>query len=101
MRSTSLLAIVLACLLLGCRNEATKSNTLLSSKNDNVASASNLTPEQLGELGAEIKKHPDDANRLLSDRGLDQASFERAVRKVAENPEQSKRYAAAYKKATS
>ena len=100
MRSTSLLAIILAGALLGCRNEATNSNTLLSQKNDSVASASSLTPEQLGQLGAEIKKHPDDATRLLSDHGLDQASFERAVRKVAESPEQSKRYAAAYKKAS-
>ena len=36
---------------------------------------------------------------LLSDKGLTEQQFEQAVRKVAENPDQSKRYAEAYKKA--
>jgi hypothetical protein len=100
MRSTTIGALLLVVALSACKNNTASDHSLLSSKNDNVASAATLTPEQLGELGAAIKKHPDDATRLLSDHGLDQASFERAVRKVAESPEQSKRYAAAYKKAS-
>jgi hypothetical protein len=58
-----------------------------------------MSPEQLGELGAQIKKHPKDANKLLSDHGLTEASFEKAIRQVTQDPDASKRYAAAFKKA--
>lgn len=57
-----------------------------------------LTPEELGELGAKIKASPGDAQKLLAEKGLTEQSFEQAIRKVAENPEESKRYAAAFKK---
>ena len=57
-----------------------------------------LTPEQLGELGAEIEKNPDAAQQLLTDRGLSEQTFEQAVRKVSEDPAASRRYAEAYKK---
>lgn len=63
------------------------------------AAATPLTPEELGELGAKIRKTPERANEILRDRGLDQKSFETEIRKVTENPEASKRYAAAYKRA--
>ncbi|MGH9419672.1 MAG: hypothetical protein ACRD3J_06850, partial [Thermoanaerobaculia bacterium] len=59
-----------------------------------------LTPEQLGELGAQIKKTPNDADKILADRGLNEQSFAAAVRKVSENPADAKRYATAYKSAT-
>lgn len=62
-----------------------------------VASA-NLTPEQLGELGAQIKKEPAKVDELLAQRGLNQQTFEEAIRRVTEDPEASKRYAAAYRK---
>ena len=65
-----------------------------------VAVKSELTPEQLGELGAAIRKNPNEATRLLSEKGLNEESFESAVRKVAESPDASKRYAAAYKRAS-
>ena len=58
-----------------------------------------LTPEQLGELGAQIKKNPNDAKRLLTERGLDEQKFEQAVRKVSEDPAAAKRYSDSYKKA--
>ena len=61
--------------------------------------ATPLTPEELGELGAKIRKTPERANEILRDRGLDQKSFETEIRKVTEDPEASKRYAAAYKRA--
>ena len=60
-----------------------------------------LTPEQLGTLGAEIRKNPNDAQRLLTQRGLDEQKFEQAVRKVSEDPAAAKRYREAYKKAGS
>ena len=59
-----------------------------------------LTPEQLGELGAAIKKHPDNAQKLLSEQGLDDKSFEQAIRKISEDPAASKRYTEAYKRAS-
>ncbi|HEX8411483.1 MAG TPA: hypothetical protein VF883_21680 [Thermoanaerobaculia bacterium] len=61
-------------------------------------SQAQLTPEELGELGARIKATPSDAQKLLAGKGLNEQSFEQAIRKVAENPEESKRYAAAFKK---
>jgi hypothetical protein len=64
-----------------------------------ATSAENLTPEDLGKLGAELKKSPDRAEEILSEHGLDQQTFETEIRKVTEDPEASKRYAAAYKQA--
>lgn len=65
-----------------------------------VASAQVLTPEQLGELGAQIRKTPDRSHELLSQHGLDEKSFESQIRKVTESPDASKRYAEAYRKAS-
>ena len=58
------------------------------------------SPEQLGELGAQIKKQPNDADKLLADHGLTEETFAAAVRKVSENPADAKRYASAYKSAS-
>lgn len=93
------LAIVLAT---GCKNPS-NTNTASSSNATNtpsVGSSATLSPEELGELGAKIKKNPDDAQKLLSEKGLTQQSFEQQVRQVAQDPEASKKYAAAYRKAT-
>jgi hypothetical protein len=62
--------------------------------------AAELTPEQLGELGAQIKKSPDRAQELLSQHGLTEQAFESQIRKVTEDPDASKRYAEAYRKAS-
>jgi hypothetical protein len=93
------LALVLT---FGCKNQnQTASYDNNNSGSNTVASqTTNLSPEDLGKLGAEIKKHPKDAQKLLTDKGLTEQQFEQAVRKVAENPADSKRYAQAYKKAS-
>lgn len=95
------LALVLAS---GCRkqSETTASSASGSTPGTSASSSSQatLSPEDLGELGAKIKKHPGDAQKLLSEKGLTEQSFEQQVRQVAQDPEASKRYAAAYKKAT-
>ncbi|HLJ73006.1 MAG TPA: hypothetical protein VKU62_00375 [Thermoanaerobaculia bacterium] len=91
------LSLVLA---FGCKNQNQNASTYSSSSNNSLSSATNLSPEDLGTLGAQIKKHPGDAQKLLSDKGLSEQQFEQAVRKVAENPQDSKRYAEAYKKAS-
>jgi hypothetical protein len=67
---------------------------------ESAQAAKDLTPEELGKLGAELKKNPDRADQILTERGLDAKSFETAIRKVSEDPEASKRYAAAYKEAS-
>ena len=64
------------------------------------ASSGELTPEQLGELGAQIRKEPDRAEALLSEHHLTKESFEAQIRKITENPDASKRYAEAYRKAS-
>ena len=63
-----------------------------------LASTAGFTPEQLGEIGAAIKKHPDQAQQILNSHGLDQPGFERAIRGVTQNPDLSKRYANAFRK---
>jgi hypothetical protein len=59
-----------------------------------------LTPEQLGELGAQIRKEPARADELLAQHKLSRAEFEKQIRDVTENAEASKRYAEAYRKAS-
>src|SRR5688500_3746581 len=66
-----------------------------------AASASaTLTPEQLGALGAEIRKEAGRADELLGRHNLNRAQFEKAIRDVTENADASKRYAEAYRKAS-
>ena len=95
----TVLALVLA---FGCKNQSsTNASAAASSDNPSaVASDSKLSPEQLGELGAKIKKSPNDAQKLLSEQGLTEQSFEQQIRQVAQDPDASKRYAAAYKSAS-
>jgi len=103
MRKTTIaIATLTLFLTFGCSKGSTSSTSRSStpSGNTEATAQANLTPEELGELGAQIKKNPDDAQKLLSEKGLTERSFEHAIRKVAENPEESKRYAAAYKKAS-
>jgi hypothetical protein len=104
MRKTTIaIATLTLFLTFGCSKGSTASTSKSSSPSGNAeatAAQANLTPEELGELGAQIKKNPSDAQKLLSEKGLTERSFEHAIRKVAENPEESKRYAEAYKKAS-
>ncbi len=98
MRRTLIIAAsILAIALTACKNQP--ATTSAQSQGTSATAQANLTPEQLGELGAQIKKAPKDADKLLADRGLTEESFEQAVRKVAEDPAASKRYTEAYHKA--
>ena len=95
-----LFALLLVVVVLpACKNE---SNTATSSATETASvSRPALSPEQLGELGAKIQNNPNDAQKILSDNGLTEESFEQAVRKVSEDPAASKRYADAFRKAAS
>ena len=96
----SMILIALLALTLACNKQnGTASNDYNTSPaGSGIASAPALTPEQLGELGAKIKAHPKDAQRILSDAGLTESAFASQIRKVSSDPAASKRYTAAYKK---
>src|ERR1043165_7351034 len=103
----TIIAAFLVVLAAGCRNQQTASNTEsqpVSKSAPNLsassAQAAALSPEDLGTLGAQIKKQPNNADKLLADKGLNEQSFAAAIRKVSENPDSAKRYTAAYKKAS-
>jgi hypothetical protein len=103
----SLLGIALCASLIACggnKTDQTASTTSGTTTAANApaptANATTLTPEQLGQLGALINKQPGNADKLLTDQGLTQATFEAAIRKVSSDPAASKRYAAAYKSAS-
>lgn len=93
------LALLLAA---GCKNQqpASAASAPGTDNATSAAAASSMTPEQLGDLGAQIKKSPNDADKLLAQHGLNEQSFVAAVRKVSENPADAKRYATAYKSAS-
>ena len=108
-KQLTIIAAFLVVLSAGCKNnQQTASNSAYpadskaasSSATANTAQASTLSPEDLGTLGAQIKKQPNNADKLLADRGLNEQSFAAAIRKVSENPDSAKRYTAAYKKAS-
>ena len=93
--------IVLLALAGGCQNRNETADVAATENRPAAqAAASELTPEQLGELGAQIRKSPDRAKELLSQHGLNEQSFEAQIRKLTENPDASKRYAEAYRKAS-
>lgn len=99
---TTITTLALAALLAAgaCSNDQNTSVAATDQQTTPAATAANqeLTPEQLGELGAEIGKNPDDVKALLASRGLDEQKFEQAIRRIAENPDASKRYAESYRK---
>ena len=104
MKSTMAISLVVLLAFAGCgaNDKQTASTSTASSETQVATSAAavTMTPEELGELGAKIRKTPDRANELLQERGLNEKSFETEIRKVTEDPEASKRYAAAYKRAS-
>jgi hypothetical protein len=100
MRHAATLSLVLVMLSLpACRNEQHATTT---STNAPVAAvtAPALSPEQLGDLGAQIARDPAHANDLLAQNHLTREQFEKAIRGVTESADASKRYTAAYKKSS-
>jgi hypothetical protein len=55
--------------------------------------AVDITPEELGELGAKIRQDPSRAEQLLAERGLTDESYEQAIREVSEDGDSARRYA--------
>ena len=90
---TLLLSLLVAC---GQKDERTVASA--PAGQPGIAQTS-LTPEQLGELGAQINRQPDRANELLTHHGFTLESFEKEIRRITEDPQASRRYANAYKRA--
>ncbi len=102
-QALTLTMIVLLAFAGGCNQKANENATASTNAQPQPAAtqtAHEMTPEQLGELGAQIGKTPDRANDLLSQHGLTKETFEAQIRKITENPDASKRYADAYRKAS-
>lgn len=97
-RATTFALVVTLALFAACSNEPKQE--VLNSEQKPAATSASLSPEQLGELGAEIRKDPARADEILARKGLNQQSFEKAIRDVTENPDASKRYAESYRKAS-
>lgn len=91
--------VVLLAIASGC-NQRSDTASVEPRSEVTTKAAVNLTPEQLGELGAKIRATPDRSRELLSEHGLTEKTFEASIRRVTEDPDASKRYAAAYKKAS-
>lgn len=87
------LLLLVAIFAVGCSR---KENSAVSPASTTTEAAA-TSPEDLGRLGAQIKKNPSDATRLLSERGFDEATFAEAIRKVTEDKDSSRRYAEAFK----
>ena len=96
-RSLSILSLVV--MLAACRQHAGNERTATAPAVPVTANAT-LTPEQLGALGAQIRKEPGRADELLQQHGLTRQSFEKQIRDVTESAESSRRYAEAYRKAS-
>jgi hypothetical protein len=99
MRHVAILTLLLSLTLAGACNQQAN-EPAAAAQQQPIAQSANLSPEQLGEIGAQIRKNPDRADQLLGQHGLTQESFEKAIRNVTEDPDESRRYAAAYKKAS-
>src|ERR1700757_1790040 len=97
-KQLTIIAAFLVVVATGCHNQQTATSNTASqpyakSTAPNLANtdqASTLSPEDLGTLGAQIKKTPNDADKLLADKGLNEQSFAAAIRKVSENPDSAK-----------
>jgi hypothetical protein len=104
MRNITIFTLLVLLALAGGCNQSQKAASVAGDNTPRTAGATaattELTPEELGELGAQIRKSPDRASDLLTQHGLTAKSFEAQIRKTTENPDASKRYAAAYRKAS-
>ena len=97
-RATSLLAVLVMFAVGACQQKTDAATATATSAE--TAATNGLTPEQLGALGAEIRKDPSRGDELLRRHGLTRDSFEKAIRDVTENADASRRYAEAYRKAS-
>jgi hypothetical protein len=92
--------LCLAVTLAACQQQAKSESAAATAPAATHPSGASLTPEELGALGAQIRKEPARADQLLQQHGLTRAAFEQQIRDVTENADASRRYAEAYRKAS-
>ena len=97
-RTLSILCLALT--LAACQQQSRTESPSATAAAPTAAAGQQLTPEQLGALGAAIRKEPHRADELLQRHGLTRATFEKQIRDVTENADASRRYAEAYRKAS-
>jgi len=61
-----------------------------------AGAAAELSPEELGRLGARIEQEPDRAAEILEEEGLTWEEFEAAVRAVSADAGKARRYTEAF-----
>lgn len=88
---------VLVLLAVACGGDAPPAAVSSDAASAQTQTATSLSPEQLGQLGAEIRRDPNRADEVLARHQLTRESFEQAIRTVTEDPDASRRYAAAYR----
>lgn len=65
---------------------------LLAGCSDSADAPVELSPEQLGELGAQIYNSANDAPRFLSEAGISEEEFRRQIHQLSLDPEKAHRY---------
>jgi hypothetical protein len=95
----ALTGLMVLALLAGCGAHETTANT--AQTNAASQASEELSPEDLGRLGAEIEAQPADAEQILTGRGMTLPQFEQEIRRVSSDPQLSKRYAEGFRKAKS
>jgi hypothetical protein len=91
-----LAAVLLAVALLaaGCANEPEVAEPEMA-----TFDAAELSPEELGRIGARLSQEPGRAEAILAEGGVTWEGFEAAVREAAASVETARRYAEAYRAA--
>ncbi|MBW3671203.1 MAG: hypothetical protein KY432_05965 [Acidobacteria bacterium] len=93
---TVLMTISLLTLVGACAGDDDAATVELEQREEAVE----LSPEELGALGARLEENPDQIEEILAEQGLTLETFEAAIRDVTENPGEAKRYAEAYRNAS-
>lgn len=100
MKPTAIAIGALTLLLLSACSDRQTVSRSTSTQPAGTTVATTTSPEDLGQIGAEIKARPAEAKDILSRHGMTEESFEQAIRTVSSDPGLSRRYAAAYNKAS-
>ncbi len=58
--------------------------------------AGELSPDELGRIGARLHEAPDDAEAILADEGITWEDYQEAVRQVSADVESAQRYSEAF-----
>jgi hypothetical protein len=91
---TLLAALLLSLGIFGaaCQDEVATSDSTTAESVD----AGELSPDELGRIGARLHEAPDDAEAILADEGITWEDYQAAVREVSADVESAQRYSEAF-----